>query len=190
MHILLHLLPAKHNPRCKHNESTWHYMCQTLPGLNGQSRDPTDLPNQIQPAPSAPTHNRYGSQDTRFGQYMAQVSALTYSEKQDVDVHDVATARSSSSDYRIWSHCMGTCQAGICTTTPLDAYCCFSDLHKPEEAYESHTGSYRSRRHDEHMDKYDHEYMDRHDHDREYEDRYRERPHKDRLYHCWRRNMS
>lgn len=115
---------------------------------------------------------------------MAHVSALTYREEQDLDHDDVATARTSST----LSHCKGTCQAGICTTTPLDAYCCFSDLYEPEKVYKSYTVSNRSQRnHNKHKDKY----MDRHHLDRQYEDRYnRESPHKDRSYHCWGRNMS
>lgn len=90
--------------------------------------------------PSLTSIHRFGGKDPLYGHYMAEESTpgLTYSV-QDGSPSIAVTASASS------RHCQGICQSGVCTISPRDAYCCFSEWYGPAEAY---TASYEKHKRD------------------------------------------
>jgi hypothetical protein len=84
---------------------------------------------------------RAGSDDPVFGAFMAHESPSNASV---MSYHVADTLSDLSSSVRVMSdptQCRGTCKVGICTITLKDAYCCFTQLYKPQAQVEGYAES-------------------------------------------------
>ncbi len=127
------------------------------------------------------------------------IPGLTYSVKDDSPSSTNAVRTASA-----YASCKGTCQSGICSITPQDAYCCFADWHQADEGYaeaDDDRARPESRQKRKPYDDAQHSYEGPDKGYREYkpegyrkEDYYKEREdfpsHKNRRYHCWESHMQ